>query len=215
MTFTLNNNIPQSSTFGRDLLAQIFPNSVITDATANLKYHETRVKSTATSGDNRLSYSRFDLDGAGASGDCARVLTDLGAAVDTARGGHFSLQAGETGYVTGLGAGLDAQLYIQNEVLHANGTYTAFNTEIYSAGSTSSVAGATSVSFYRVSNGGDATGAATVDAKAVLFNLTGFSSGSTSLWYDHQGTAPTNVEEWIKVKTPAGTRYLALYDAVV
>ena len=56
---------------------------------------------------------------------------------------------------------------------------------------------------------------ADVDDDAFLFVLDGFSSGSAHLWYDHQGTAPTNVEEWIKVKTPGGTRYLALYNAVV
>ena len=53
------------------------------------------------------------------------------------------------------------------------------------------------------------------DAVGNLFDLTGVTSGSTSMWYDHQGTAPSNVEEWIRVKTPGGTRYLALYNAVV
>jgi hypothetical protein len=181
---------------------------------ADDKFFEFRCRSTATSGDNRLLYARYDLDGAGASGETIRAFTDLGAACTTARGAHVSLQAGATGYVTGLGAGVDAQLYLKNEAL-TGGTYAALNTEIYSAGASTTAAGATVVAFQRFVNGGDGTGAATVDAKAVLFDLSGFASGVSSLWYDHQGTAPTNVEEWVKVKTPAGIRYLALYNAVV
>lgn len=184
-------------------------------ATASANFVEIRAKTTATSGDNRLGYFRYDIGGAGASGECLRAFTDLTAAAATARGTQISLQAGATGYVTGLGVGVDAQLYIKNEALAANGTYAVVNAEIYSAGSTSSVAAATEVAFFRVANSGDGTGAGTVDAKAYLFDLTGFTSGSANLWYDHQGTAPTNVEEWIKVKTPAGDRWLALYNAVV
>ncbi len=176
---------------------------------------EVRAKTTATSGDNRLGYFRYDIGGAGASGECIRAFTDLTAAAANARGAHISLQADDTGYVTGLGAGLDAQLYIGNAALHANGTYTALNAEIYSEGSSSSVAAATSVAFIRVVNGGNATGMGTVDDKAYLFDLSGFTSGAAKTWYDHQGSAPANVEEWLKVKTPAGDRWLPLYNAVV
>jgi hypothetical protein len=178
-------------------------------------FTEIRAKGTATSGDTRLDYRRLELAGAGGSGEALRAFTDLTAAATTARGTQISLQAGATGYITGLGVGVDAQLYIKNEALHANGTYAAINAEIYSAGATSSVAAATSVAFLRFANSGNATGAGTVDAKAYLFDLTGFSSGSANLWYDHQGSAPVNIEEWLKVKTPAGDRWLPLYNAVV
>jgi hypothetical protein len=53
------------------------------------------------------------------------------------------------------------------------------------------------------------------DAVGYLFELVGVASGSSSIWYDHAGSAPGNIEEWIRVKTPGGTRYLALYNAVV
>jgi hypothetical protein len=53
------------------------------------------------------------------------------------------------------------------------------------------------------------------DTVGYLWELTGISSGASNLWYDHQGSAPANVEEWIRVKTPGGVRYLALYNAVV
>jgi hypothetical protein len=188
--------------------------SPATTSTADAKFIEVRAKSTATSGDNRLCYFRYDMDGAGASGESFRSFTDLGAAVGTARGAQISLQAGATGYVTGLGVGVDTQLYVKNEAL-GGGTYAAINAEVYSEGASTTVAGATNVAFARFVNGGNATGMATVDAKAVLFDISGFSSGASSLWYDHQGTAPTNVEEWIKIKTPAGVRYLAVYNAVV
>jgi hypothetical protein len=177
------------------------------------KQIEARVNSTATTGDNRLAYLRFGIGAAG-GGECLRAFTDLTAATGTARGTQISLQAGATGYVSGLGIGVDAQLYVKDEALHADGTYAPLNSEIYSAGSTSSVAAVAGISFLRFANTGDATGAGTVDAKAFLFDLTGFTSGAANLWYDHQGTAPTNVEEWIKVKTPAGTRWIALYNAV-
>ena len=184
-------------------------------AVADKDFIEIRAKDTAISGDGRLAYLRFDIAGAGGSGECLRVITDLTAAAATARGQQTSLQVGATGSVTGLGVGVDAQLYVKNEALHANGTYAVMNAEIYSAGSTSSVAAATEVAFLRAVNAGDATGMGTVDDKAFLFDLTGFTSGAAKLWYDHQGSAPANVEEWLKCKTPAGTRWLPLYNAVV
>lgn len=186
-----------------------------TTATAGKFFIEVRAQTTATSGDNRLAYLRYDIDGAGASGECLRAFTDLGAAADTARGAQISLQAGATGYVTGLGVGVDAQLYVKNEALHANGTYAVINAEIYSEGATSSVAAATEVAYFRIVASGNATGIGTVDDKAFLFDLSGFTSGAAKLWYDHQGSAPANIEEWLKCKTPAGTRWLPLYNAVV
>lgn len=184
-------------------------------STAGKVFIELRAKTAATSGDNRLAYLRYDIGGAGASGECLRALTDLTAAAATARGTQISLQAGATGYVTGLGVGVDAQLYLKNEVVHANGTYAALNVEIYSEGSTTAVSGVTGLSFIRVSNGGDATGVGRVSDKAYLFDLTGFTSGAAKTWYDHQGSAPANVEEWVKWHTPAGDRWMPLYNAVV
>lgn len=182
-----------------------------TTAVADAKFVEIRAKSTATSGDNRLMYLRYNLAGAGASGECLRAFTDLTAAVSTARGAHISLQVSSTGYVSGLGVGLDTQLYVGNSTV-AGGTYAAVNAEIYTAGASSSLASCTSAFFRAVNNG---SAAATVDDYAVLFDLSGFTSGAAKLWYDHQGTAPVNVEEWVKVRTPAGIRWLPLYNAVV
>ena len=183
-------------------------------AVADKKFIELRCKSSATSGDNRLLYMRFEMSGAGQSGEALRASTLLTGALGTSRGAQISLEVGATGYVTGLGAGVDAQLYIKNEAVHANGTYAALNVEIYSVGSSSSIAAVTEAAFIRIVNSGDATGMGTVDDKAFLFDLVGFASGAAKTWYDHAGSAPANVEEWVKCKTPGGTRWIPLYNAV-
>jgi hypothetical protein len=171
---------PTDNAVGAVLLRAGSSASPETTARADDKFVELRCKSTATSGDNRLIYARYDLDGAGASGEALRAFSDLGAVCTTARGAHISLQAGATGYVSGLGAGVDAQLYVNNEVL-AGGTYAALNAEIYSAGSTSAVSGVTSLSLFRAVLGGDATGAGRVDDKANLITLTGGANGSGNI----------------------------------
>lgn len=161
-----------------------------TTATANKNFLEFRTQSTATSGSSRGLYLRHNLAGAGQSGEAIRAFTDLTAAVDTARGAHLSVQAGATGYVTGLAAGVDAQLYVKNEVLAANGTYTALNAEIYSEGATTAVSGVTSLSAIRVALGGNATGAGRVDDKANLITLTGGANGSGNI-VSAAGNEPT------------------------
>lgn len=143
--------------------------SPLSTSTADYKFNEWRCKSTATSGDNRLAYLRYDLDGAGGGGESLRALTDLGAANGTAHGAHISLQAGATGYITGLGVGVRGQLYIKNEALAANGTYYGMQAEIYSEGATSSVAAATKVAILNIAATGNATGIATVK-NAIAFD---------------------------------------------
>lgn len=150
-------------------------------AVAGKVFIEIRAKTSATSGDNRLAYLRYDIGGAGASGEAIRAFTDLTAAAATARGAHISLQAGATGYITGLGVGVDAQLYIKNEVLHANGTYAVLNAEIYSAGSTSAVSGATQLAYIRCVAGGDVTGVGRVDDKVYLLSINGTAVGTGNM----------------------------------
>ena len=153
--------------------------SPATSSEANKNFLDFRAKSTGTGG-NRLAYFRFDLDGAGASGESLRAFTDLGAAAATARGAHISLQAGATGYISGLGAGVDAQLYVKNEVL-AGGTYAAVNAEIYSEGTTTAVSGVTELAFIRCVAGGNATGIGRVDDKAYLVSIRGVAVGAGNM----------------------------------
>jgi hypothetical protein len=154
--------------------------SPVTTSEASKNFLDFRAKNTAASGDNRLAYFRFDLDGAGASGESLRAFTDLGAAAANARGAHISLQAGATGYISGLGAGVDAQLYVKNEVL-AGGTYAAVNAEIYSEGTTTAVSAVTELAFIRCVAGGNATGIGRVDDKAYLLSIRGVAVGAGNM----------------------------------
>jgi hypothetical protein len=188
--------------------------SPATTAVADKNFIEMRTQSSATSGASRGMYWRHNLSGAGQSGECIRAFTDLTAAVATARGAQISLQIGDTGYVSGLGVGLDAQLYVKGAAVPANGTYAALNVEIYGEAS-ADISAVTEAAFIRIVNSGNATAMGKVDDKAFLFDLSGFTSGAAKLWYDHQGSAPANIEEWLKIKTPAGTRWIPAYNAVV
>jgi hypothetical protein len=181
-----------------------------TTSVANSNFAEFRCQTTATSGDNRLAYLRYDIAGAGAGGECLRAFTKGSAALGTARGAHISLDMAAAGTISGLGVGIDAQIMLAASTTYSAGTWAVVNAEIYT--NTSSVFTAPN-SFFRAVNNGDNKG--TVDDNSVLFDLSGFTSGSDHLWYDNQGSAPANVEEWIKIRTPAGIRYLPVYNAVV
>lgn len=129
---------------------------------ANTNFIEVRAKTTATSGDNRLAYMRYDIGGAGAGGEALRAFTDMTAAGSTAHGAHVSLQAGDTGYITGLGVGVRSQLYVKNAAVHSGGTYYGAQAEIYSEGASSSLAATTKHAVLSIAATGNTTGAATV-----------------------------------------------------
>lgn len=183
-----------------------------TTSTAGKSFMEFRTQSTATSGDSRGFYLRHELGGAGVSGEAIRAFSKLTAATSTSRGAHISLDIASGGSVTGAGYGVDGQILVPDAAVGSGGTYAVLNAEIYSAGSSSDMGAVTELSYMRINNGGDATGAGTIDDDAFLFVLNGFTSGAAHLWYDNQKAAPA-VEEFVKVKTPSGTRYLALYNA--
>jgi len=186
--------------------------SPATTSAADKSFIEFRTESTATSGDSRGLYWRHALNGAGVSGEAIRAFSKITAACATARGAHISFDLGSGGSVSGLGVGVDAQILVGDAAVSAGGTYAVINAEIYSAGSSSDMGAVTEVSFQRFANSGDSSGAANIDDDAFLFVLTGFTSGSGHLWYDNQKAAPP-IEEFVRVKTPSGVRYLALYDA--
>lgn len=134
-------------------------------AVANAKFVELRCKTTAVTGDNRLLYMRYQMNGINAGGgECLRAFTKLDAACGTVRGAHISLDVDDSpaGSVTGLGVGVDAQLLVGNAALPAGGNYFAGQSEIFSAGSSSDVSAATAVAIHSFKAGGDATGAGTV-----------------------------------------------------
>ena len=154
-----------------------------TTGTASAKFMEMRCKSTATSGDNRLAYFRYELAGTG-GGECLRAFTKIQATIGTARGAHISIDFDSTvgDKVTGLAAGLDCQLLLPNKVVEANvGAYTALNVEIFSAGSTTDAANVNKLSYIRVSNGGDSTGVGNVDDDAYFIDMVGVTEASGNM----------------------------------
>ncbi len=152
-----------------------------TTSVADKSFIELRTQSSAISGASRSIYARHNLSGAGQSGECLRAFTDLTAAVTTSRGAHISLQIGSTGYVSGLGVGVDAQLYIKNSIVPANGTYAGLNVEIYSEGASATPAAVTQLSYIRIVAGGHATGIAAVDDKVYLLSINGTAVGAGNM----------------------------------
>lgn len=153
--------------------------SPATTAVVDAFFAEFRTQSSAATGTSRGLYWRHELTGAG-GGECIRAFTKLSAAAGTARGAHVSLDVNTSGSITGLGVGVDAQILVSNQAL-GGGTYGVVNAEIYSAGSSSSVA-ASNIAFFRAVAGGDGTGAATVDTGGDLMSINGLSVGSGKLF---------------------------------
>ena len=186
----------------------------VATGTADKKFIAFYTKSTATSGDSRGLYLKHDLAGAGISGEAARIYSSVVdvVAVDV-RGAHISLDFGSTGLVSGSGQALTTTLHIANQATQT-GTLSCITAEIYSEGTTSDPAGA-SLSFIRCAMNGDTTGDDDVNTDAYLIDFSAVgASGATNFWYDHDGTAGGDtVGEWVKVKTPNGTRFIGLYDA--
>ncbi len=165
-------------------------------------------ESSATSGDSRGIYCRNYLSGAGGGGETGRFYTTVkDVAAANANGVHCSLDFGTSGTVTGLGCAGKFTLHVPSGGAVA-GTVCAIEAEIWSDAATSDPAGATSISFIRFSNSGDTTGDDDVETDAVLFDLAGFTSGG--VWTD---TTSNAADEFIKVRTPSGIRYLVLSDS--
>jgi hypothetical protein len=165
-------------------------------------------ESSATSGDSRGIYFRHYISGAGGSGETGRFYTTISdVAASTAHGIHSSLSFGTSGTVTGIGCAGRFTLHVPSGGAMA-GTVTALQAEIWSDAATSDPAGATTISFMRFVNGGDTDGDDDVETDAVLFDLSGFTSGG--VWTD---TTSNAADEFIKCKTPSGIRYLILSDS--
>ncbi len=186
--------------------------------TASTKFISCYLQSGASSGTSVGLYLREYLTVAGGSNACVRIYSDVvNNAQSTAQGIQCTLGFGESttsGSVTGLGVAGRFQIGLANLAYPGTGTIACLQAEIYSFGS-SSDSGGTAIAGLRILNDGNATGMGEVDKDAVAFDFSGWASGSTLFWYDHDGTAGGDtVGEWVKVKTPNGIKYLGLYDAV-
>ena len=187
------------------LLGRGTSGSPATTATAGAKFLEFRCESTAGSGDNRLMYLRYALNGGG-GGECIRAFTKLTSAVGTARGAHVSLDMSTAGSVSGLGAGVDAQLLLPGEDV-TTGTMTAVNAEIFSVASTEV---SNTMSFFRVSAGGSNSAAKTeVEENTFFLDAAGVTAGAQKFF----DTAITthNAYGGLRVNVPGvGTKWIAL-----
>ena len=150
-----------------------------TTSTADAKFVELRCQTSATSGDNRLMYLRYDITGA-TGGECIRAFTKINAACTTVRGAHLSLDVADAGTVSGLGVGVDAQLLMGDAAY--TGTFASVNAEIYSSGTSTDFTGiAGTSSFYRAVFTGNGTGLAAVEDVVNLISVVGGTVASGNL----------------------------------
>lgn len=182
--------------------------SPATTAVADDKFMEFRCESTATTGDNRLAYLRYELSGTG-GGECLRAFTKLSATVGTAHGAHLTLDlnTGADDKVTGLGVGMRGQLLVGNVAVPANGTYFGTQSEIYMAGSTSTLAAVTTYAIAAFVASGDATGVATV-LNAMAFQG---SAGTGKMIYNNNSTGAAESNGSIRILVDEGSGYVARY----
>ena len=185
----------------------------ITSSKASAKFMAFYISNSATSGTSVGHYMRLILTGAAGSGVAGRFYTECpGVAIATMHGIQASVGTGEStsaGYVAGAGYGVYAQAGFANNTI-TGGTYAAVCAELYSWGSSTSIA-ATRSSFLRCSVGGTAN---KVDGYAYLIDLVGFTSGTTSTYYDKGSTMTGNIVGYLKIGTPAGDRLIATYAAI-
>lgn len=116
-----------------------------------------------------------------------------------------------TGRVGGMAAAVTGEMHLPNKAGVATGAYFSLDAEIIFPTSTT-IGGGTHAGFLYLAASG--AGVGDFDDNGVLFELSGVTSGSTHMWYDHDGTAGGDtIGEWIKVRTPSGIRYIGLSDA--
>ena len=165
---------------------------------ADAKFIELRCKSTATSGDNRLAYLRYELGGAAGGGDCLRAFSVMTAALGTAHGIHGSiLTTSTTGYVTGMAAGIRGTLQVADAAVPANGTYYGAFFEIYSDGTSSSLASAAQHAVIGIASSGNATGAAR-HVNAIAF--TGATGTGTTTMVTTKTLSASGIANWKGVR---------------
>lgn len=189
--------------------------SPLNTATADVKLVEFRAETEAASGDNRLMYLRYALEGAG-GGECLRASTVVNANVGTAHGAHFGIEfeaAAGASECSGLGVGLRGTLMIPDVASWApTGTYAAGMFEIYSEGTASDPAGMTELSVLRLVNSGG-SGKADVDTDANIFSLQGWTpAGNTTsaITSTHLAEMPGSTSIGLRCKVGSSFYYIPL-----
>jgi hypothetical protein len=106
--------------------------------TANAKGQSVYISTSATSGTTYGRYNKLTASGAGVEAIANRDYCKVTAAAANAHGNHTSLDVSSTGYVTGLGTVVRANLLVSNTVV-PQGTYYGVLAEIYPAGTSSAL----------------------------------------------------------------------------
>ncbi len=172
------------------------------------KFMSFYLSSSVATGDVEGLYLRTYASG-GASLNAARIYGTCSAQAADARGLHCSLSLGTTG-VTGSAQAATFTLHLPNAATFT-GTLSAITCELTADGSSSDPASST-LSFMRFAINGDTTGDDDTITDAFLFDISGCGgSASGSFWYDNTAGV---VDEFVKVKTASGVRYLLLADDV-
>lgn len=191
----------------------------LTTSTASSKFLSYYVACSATSGDARGMYMRLYVTGAGGGGESARLFTTVkDVAGATAHGAHISLNFGDTGSITGLGVAGRNTLHIANQAYTGlGGTYAAVQAEIYSDGANSDPAGMTKLSYFRVVNGGNASGIADVDDDAHLISFSGCTAASGNMIGGNTADeCQLNFTNWVPIRIDIGgtTHYMVAAQTV-
>ncbi len=163
----------------------------------------------ATTGTERSFDVSQTHTGIGASAEALRAVLTSNVALGTygnALFGKVDLQT--TGLCTGLIGVICGELTMPGGTIAGGaGTYSVFEAEINCPTSYNSTV---PINVLQVNAWGAAVGK--FDDYGYLFDLTGVTSSAGHIWYDNQKAAPA-VEEFIRVKTPSGVRYIGLYNA--
>jgi hypothetical protein len=175
----------------------------LTSATADNKFVEIRATTTATTGDIRGIYTALTMNGGtGLQGEAIRGRTIVTATTTGSHGGHFGLEYGAGGSITGLGAGCRATFMCPNSAI--SGTVCGGMSELWAEGASSDFSGATHA-IHRFVMDGNATG---IDTAVNVFDFAGLGTST-------QFVAATNatIDHALQVRVNGVTYWIGLYDA--
>jgi hypothetical protein len=180
----------------------------LTTATAGKNFQEFRTQTTAVTVSSRGLYLRHEFKGTNNAGDgeCLRAYSVLSSKNANAHGAHLSLNCSATGYVSGLGAGVRGQLYVQG-ISPAGGTYYGMMAEMYFDAS-ATIAAVTEHAILAVQANGDATAAATC-LNAISFVGGASSSGGQMI---SPGSSISTCTGTIRVLINGAVRYIPYYS---
>ena len=185
-------------------------------STASANFVEIRAKSTASSGDNRLAYFRYDVGGSGTwSGECGRFLAKVTGPVANVTGlSGACIFDNTSGAITGSCSGITGILQL-NALGQTVGHLYGISAEVYNDGVHTGALPSTHA-ILRVAATGDASGAAQI-LNAIWFSSTA-NSGSGLMIYNQAGTGATEADGCIRIlvdesaSTPVA-RYLRYWDS--